>query len=97
MTKYFRKPVPVEAWQVVDLRSEQTQRMPPKWVIQLMLTDSLTASGGEGTLCLQLPKQLVRYAGVGDWLVLPEEGNVIVVYAKDFAENYEAYPEPTND
>ena len=92
MTKYRKKPVVIEAWQVPP-DDNLTRRLPPVWVIDAVMVGGLVPRAGGGLVVKTLEdgnNEAKHVADVGDWIIRGIKGELYPCKPDIFAATYEA-------
>lgn len=91
MTKYVKKPIPVDVWKITSEYSEYYHGNIPDWVqeafkdntIYLSISGKLVVSTLEGSIC----------GNIGDYLIKGVQGELYPCRKDIFEETYEEYDE----
>lgn len=85
--KFRKKPVVIDAWQVPP-NDEQTRPLPPKWLIDAMLTSQSVTMDPAGGLSITTLEGVMR-ADVDDWVIQGVKGELYPCKPDIFAATYE--------
>jgi hypothetical protein len=74
MTRYIKiKAVVVEAWQITDLDSEHTQKLPPSWVFSAIVDKKIQPSDRTPKVLVVETAHGAAFAEIGDWIIKEDE------------------------
>lgn len=84
--KYRKKPVVIEAYQIIDPKDEQTRPI-PNWLIEATIK-GVVRPYTDGTLVIDTLEGPMR-AQIGDWIIQGIQGELYPCKPEIFAATYE--------
>lgn len=87
MPRFTKKPVTIDAWQIVDCRSDDTLAL-PQWLVRAVLTGDVSQNDA-GVMSITTLEGVMT-GSIGDWVVRGTRGELYPVKAQIFVDIYEA-------
>lgn len=87
--KFRKKPVVIEAYQLIK-ETEHTVQLPPKWFVAALVNGTITEDDGRTRIYIKTLEGIMQ-ANIGDWIIQGVKGELYPCKPSIFAATYEAY------